>query len=418
MTVHDGINWRQAYTLYLNHALSTWNARSYEFAAILFTASAYPEGLRAASLIGVSTSLAAICFGSVIGRWIDHGASRLRTLLATIAINRCAVVAACLLWFFIVGNQSNMEPRTESDGETPGSTAILQGTMKTVAFSLLLFLGIIESLSRKANVISIERDWVPVLAPVATPGGYTLTHVNAMMARVDMICKLIAPIVVSWFLSAVSIRVGVVIVALTNGISFTAELWSARKLWNQCPQLSEPKTTQTSDDSHDPVNPNGFSLTSSIEKASALPAAFLDSLKLYFGSSVCAPSLAMCVTHASILSVTSITVVFLLDSGYSLRLVTVGEAMSAMFELSSTLFVPLVVRRITTAIAPSVDAEFDTVADEEEDDESLAKSPVGEDRVQFQGVDAAISRVGLSGILGMASVLVSRTRISRILSMV
>jgi iron-regulated transporter 1 len=129
-----------------------------------------------------------------------------------------------------------------------------------------------------------------------------------MMARVNMICKLIAPIVVSWFLSAFSIRLGVVVVALTNSISFTAELWSAGKLWNQCPQLSEWKTGQTPDSSHDPMSPNGFSLNSSIEKTSASPADFLDSLKLYFDSNVCAPSLAMCVTHASILSVTSITV--------------------------------------------------------------------------------------------------------------
>jgi iron-regulated transporter 1 len=230
MRLHDGMNRRQAYTLYINHALSTWNARSYEFAAVLFTASAYPDGLRAASLIGVSTSLAAICFGSAIGRWIDHGTSRLRTLLTTITINRFAIVAACLLWFFIVGGQPRFEPVTQSDGKSSGSTAILHDTMKTVTFSLLLLLGIIESLSRKANVISIERDWVPILAPVTTPGGYTLTHVNAMMVRVDMICKLIAPIAISWFLSVVSTRAGVVVVALINGVGFTAELWSAGKL--------------------------------------------------------------------------------------------------------------------------------------------------------------------------------------------
>lgn len=400
MGVHDEMNRCQAYTLYLNHALSTWNARSYEFAAILFTASAYPEGLRAASLVGISTSLAAICFGSAIGRWIDHGASRLRTLLATIAINRCAIVAACLLWFFIVGRQASKEPGTETDGEASGSTSILHGTMKTVAFSLLLLLGIIESLSRKANVISIEQDWVPVLAPVATPGGYTLTHINAMMARVDMICKLIAPIAVSWFLSAVSTRVGVVVVALTNGFSFAAELWSAKKLWNQCPWLSERKTVQTPDNPHHPASENGFSLKSSIEKASTLPAAYLESLKFYFSSDVCMPSLAMCVTHASVLSITSVTVVFLLDSGYSLRLVTAGEAFSALFEISSTLFMPFAVRRMMSTMTPQ----------EEEDDDVLAKSPILENAAQFQSVDVAISRIGLSGVVSMASVLVGITQ--------
>lgn len=37
------------YNLFLCHFLSTWNARSYEFASVLFTAAAFPEGLSAAS---------------------------------------------------------------------------------------------------------------------------------------------------------------------------------------------------------------------------------------------------------------------------------------------------------------------------------------------------------------------------------
>jgi solute carrier family 40 (iron-regulated transporter), member 1 len=59
----------QAYTLYLCHFLSTWNARSYEFAAasfqnvcfppllihcqVVFTATAFPDGLRASSFMQV-----------------------------------------------------------------------------------------------------------------------------------------------------------------------------------------------------------------------------------------------------------------------------------------------------------------------------------------------------------------------------
>ncbi|KAI9876617.1 MAG: hypothetical protein M1830_006054 [Pleopsidium flavum] len=40
----------QAWNLYTTHMLSTWNARTYEFAAILFTASAYPDTLLASSI--------------------------------------------------------------------------------------------------------------------------------------------------------------------------------------------------------------------------------------------------------------------------------------------------------------------------------------------------------------------------------
>ncbi|KAI1476151.1 hypothetical protein K445DRAFT_18104 [Daldinia sp. EC12] len=46
----NGLTRAQALNLYVSHAFSTWNARGYEFAAILFTAAAYPDTLVAAAL--------------------------------------------------------------------------------------------------------------------------------------------------------------------------------------------------------------------------------------------------------------------------------------------------------------------------------------------------------------------------------
>jgi iron-regulated transporter 1 len=280
--------------------------------------------------------------------------------------------------------------------------------MKTMTFSVLLLLGMIESLSRNANVITMERDWVPVLAPVVMPTGYTLAHVNAMMARIDMSCKLIAPIAVSWFLSAVSIRSGVVTMALINGISFGAELWSAIQLWNQCPQLSEKKTAQISDHSDLPINHNHLNSPKFSVKVTSFITGYIASLKLYFGSSVWMPSLAMCVTHASILSITSVTVVFLLHSGYSLRLVTMGEALSAVFELSSTFLVPFKVQKVSRRLATMASYEFSAVPQDEEDDiKQESPADVAPDE-QSRYVDIAITHVGRSGILTMVFTLVSK----------
>lgn len=325
----------QAYTLYICHALSTWNARSYEFAAILFVAAAYPEGMRAASLSGISTSLAAIAFGSAIGHWIDRGTSRLRTLVTTIIVNRLTIVSSCLFWLLIV-----------SDAEQE-SSSVLHGPTKTVAFSILLGLGVVESLSRKANLISLERSWVPVLCPSCTES-YTLTAVNAIMARIDMVCKMVAPISISWFLSAIpSMKLAIGILAVLNILSLGLEWLSAHSLWkmssglraqHQSVQRDEIQTLDKMDGSESPI----FSL---IRQILSWEPAYIYSLKLYFASEVWAPSLSMCITHTSILSVTGVTVVFLLDSGYSLQLVNIGQTASAFCELSSTFIIPIVVRR-------------------------------------------------------------------------
>lgn len=53
----DAVTTEVAYTLYLCHLLSTWNARMYEFAAVVFTAAAFPKDLVASSVLYVLLSL-------------------------------------------------------------------------------------------------------------------------------------------------------------------------------------------------------------------------------------------------------------------------------------------------------------------------------------------------------------------------
>lgn len=403
MGIHHGLNRGQAYTLYLNHALSTWNARSYEFAAVLFTASAFPEGLRAASLVGISNSLAAILFASAIGRWIDRGTSRLKTLLTTISVNRLAILVACLLWFIIVGDQPQGPTKDGDLAEVTQEQGEGWVMVRMIAFTILLVLGIVEGLSRKANVISIERDWVPVIAPVWTPTDYTLTHVNAMMSRIDIICKLSAPIAVSGFLSVLSTRVGVFAVLIMNALSFIAELRTARNLWDQCPQLAEPKMNPDIDEPHTLSSRTIFNFNT--RSVHSFMVNYLEAIYVFFDSDIWMPALAMCVTHASILSVTGITIVFFLDSGYSLRLVTGAEALSTVFEFGSTLLYPFAVQRLVQASSPT--PRFAAVPqDDEDDDIQLAKTGSNIQEAEAQGLDLAISRVGLSGSIGMASVLV------------
>jgi len=400
MAAHHGLKRWQAYILYLNHALTTWNARTYGFAAVIFTASAYPDGLRAASLIGISTSLATILFASSIGRWIDHGTSRLKTLLATISINRLSAISAYLLWFFIVDDHE----QNTKEGAQPW-----WNTLKTTLFSTLLVLGIVESLSRKANVISIERDWVPVLAKATSATGYSLTHVNAMISRIDIMCKLLAPIAMSGFLSIVSIRVGVLAVLVTNVLSFIVEVWSARLLWEQCPELAkrnEPECdTMHSYSSRPKFNVRSWSLYS-------FTLGYFEAFSRYFDSDIWLASFAMCVTHASILSATGVTIVFFLDAGYSLQLVTAVEALSAFFELISTLLYPFAVKKLARSSSPISSITTVTAnAEDLEDDLQLVKTSSHAEELETELVDSAISRMGLSGIMSMVTLLVSQRSI-------
>jgi iron-regulated transporter 1 len=182
------------------------------------------------------------------------------------------------------------------------------------------------------------------------------------------------------------------------------EVWSALHLWTLCPQLAEKRTA---DHSNHPVghDDKNHAKQSFIE-------AYIGNLKLYFASSVWRPSLAMTMTHASILSITSVTVVFLLHSGYSLQLVTVGEALSAVCELSSTFLVPRKVQKVSHRLATVAGYEFSAVPqDEEEDPKAESRAVAFDDQSRY--VDVAVSHVGWSGILTMAFTLVSPKFLTR-----
>ena len=315
---------------------------------------------------GITTSLALILFASSIGRWIDHAPSRLRTLLTTVTVNRIVVIIACFCWVVIItqdgrkGNISPPDPSASVDRPRPLSV----GGFKDTIFLLILALGVIERLSRLANLISIERDWVPVLATtVESDKGlapYDLTQLNAAMSRIDLICKLGAPIVMSMFMSATrSSRLGAVAMIALNCVSWPLEYWTARTVWQDSTRLREKKAE----------NPTACAETEDVEPGRSLEYACVAlwvpfynvvgrvsswirqyglSLKLYFATDIWMASLAVTGLHFSILVFSGTLTVFLVNSGFSLMLVTWAEIFSAMFELGSTYVFPWGVRLLAT----------------------------------------------------------------------
>jgi hypothetical protein len=187
---------------------------------------------------GIITTLASICFSASIGRWIDHEPNRLKTLLSTITTNRLSAIAACVFWVFIVGggNADLQERYLAAEPLVSPISSTVTGIWKGGFFGAVLLLGVFEKLSGAANMISMERDWV---VTVAAPDGhaYDLTRLNAAMRRIDLVCKLVAPIVLSVIISASgSVQIGVLVVGGMSAASWTVEWWCARRV---CPLWAE-----------------------------------------------------------------------------------------------------------------------------------------------------------------------------------
>lgn len=249
--------------------------------------------------------------------------------------------------------------------------------LKIGLFAVAVFLSIIERLSRTANLLSIERDWIPAMA-TPMPGmkdGETskhgLTQINAVMSRIDLICKLLSPIALSAFTSAVeSVRVVIVALLILNVVTWPMETWSAARVWRSNRRLREPKAAvigvadMRSLDSGPQVlgeyggnslKDEGSGWQQSRQRAyqviqttyKGVAMWLLDykcNIQIYFAYSVWLPSIALSTLHFSVLNYSPTLTVYLLNSGFALNFITVAKALSAIAELASTFFTPSGVR--------------------------------------------------------------------------
>ena len=68
--------------------------------------------------------------------------------------------------------------------------------------------------------------------------------------------------------------------------------------------------------------------------------AYVGDLGFYFGTSVCIPSVCAAIPHASVLTFSGTMITYLLNTGYSLNMVTGAKASGAVFEIGSTFIFP------------------------------------------------------------------------------
>ncbi|KAL2067360.1 hypothetical protein VTL71DRAFT_1785 [Oculimacula yallundae] len=382
---NHGMGRSQAHDLYISHFLSTWNVRTYEFAAIIFTANAYPDTLSAAAIRGIVRTLASICFSSTVGRWVDRNPNRLKTLLSTISANRGAVLCASMLWNFIVTSN----PASPSGVVHRESGIHAPGILKDGIFTTILLLGIIEALSASGNMLSMERDWI---VTAASPHGqaYDLTHLNSVMRRIDLVCKLVAPILISVIISATNTRLGVLIVGAMSAISWPLEIYCAKRVWSRNPQLQAPKICRAEESEETEVL-RPVSVGSRLLQALQL---YTQDFKDYFSSTVWIPSLALALLHLSALSYSATFITFLLSTGFSLQLITIARAVGSVVEISSTVVAPVGVRYLGKARNHGRFRGRDILA--EGDAETLLEFDGVEDREW--STETGLERLGLWGL--------------------
>ncbi|KAK3333419.1 Ferroporti-1 [Cercophora scortea] len=323
--IKKGLLWR----LYVSHFLSTWNMRSYEFTVILLFVKAYPNTLLPTSIRGILTNGATLLLSPAIGRWVDRNASRFHTIKITILVQRAAIVAGCILWILLFST-----PLASPQAILP---LHLHHLSKITIVALLMILGIIERICAVGNTLVMERDWVPTIASeVSDP---PLHQLNAVMRRIDLVSKILAPV----FVSVIYIRDPLylaAITAVTNLATVGIELATARSAWDRCNVLKlarEPKATPESDDNITPDNNEATPPTDNVNTTNTN----LKGLHLYFKSDVYLASLSTALQSLSVLSLSGPMTAYLLMLHYSPSLITTARSAISLIEILSTILFPL-----------------------------------------------------------------------------
>lgn len=307
--------------LYVSHFLSTCNSRVFEFGSVLYLASIFPGTLLPMSVYAMVRGVSAIMLSSLLGQYIDRE-DRLKVVRLSIVLQRLAVAASCLIFFLL------QRARQADQGLRSGLLA------------LLVALACVEKLASIMNLVSVERDWVVV---VAKDDVTALRSMNSQMRRIDLVCKLFGPFFIG-VVDGISTETAILANLAMNCISVMIEYFSIAKVYHQVPELQRPKTTPslTPELEHSPERGRALPWTS---VARAVKMAGRD-MVLYLRHPALMASMACALLYLTVLTFSGQMVTYLLAAGYTPTQIAAARTVSVTFEVLATWAGPWLIGRI------------------------------------------------------------------------
>ncbi|KAI9048413.1 hypothetical protein LZ554_007249 [Drepanopeziza brunnea f. sp. 'monogermtubi'] len=317
--------WWKIYGL---HFLFMWNIRTFEYVSIVLVASAFPDSLTAASIRGIVSTLSSILFASSVGSWIDKSSNRTTPLRISIIVNHGAVVLTYLAWI--------LWPAVAEHDST---------FARNTLFVAILVLDVLQVLSATGNSLSLSRDCIPVLADSTSP--HTLTQVNAVIARVNLFCKIASPSLLPIIVNAYSRSTWISIVALSTVVVWTAEMYCLKHVSRENPRLTLSKDQDFPLDGALEEEVYGREASFILKAHSLLYQGPAFRLRHFFSIAVWPASITMAFLYLTVLVYSAALITYLLHSGVPLSVVTLARTSGSLMGFVATFTTPVVSRYLT-----------------------------------------------------------------------
>uniref|UniRef100_A0A0D9WR84 Solute carrier family 40 member n=1 Tax=Leersia perrieri TaxID=77586 RepID=A0A0D9WR84_9ORYZ len=305
--------------LYVGHFLARWGARMWEFSVGLYMIRIWPGSLLLTAVYGVVEASAVAALGPMVGAVVDRLAYlhtlRLWLLVQSLSFAVAGVSVTVLLLF---------------DG----------GVIAFPAFVALVVVtnvaGALAALSTLAGTILIEREWVVVIA-----GGKPeteLTRINSVIRRIDLSCKLLAPVLSGFIISFVSMEASAASLAAWNLAAVWVQYLLFVSVYSGFPSLSSPTRVPSIAGAGADESPSSIS--------SIIPC--WESWVVYGRQEVFLPGLALSFLYFTVLSFGSLMTAALDWKGIPAYVISLARGVSAVVGIAATWAYPAARARLST----------------------------------------------------------------------
>ncbi|KAJ7217326.1 Ferroporti-1 [Mycena pura] len=207
---------------YYNSLLSSaWGDRTAEFALYLYLILYFKDTLLPSSIFGFSMTLTGILFSAYAGSLVDK-VPKLTVVRWSIFLQKLSALSA---YACVAGL------RTVIDRFSFASWSI---------FSLLVLSGCVLHFSNIIISIAVERDWT---ACISEGSSSTLAKVNKYLRQINLLCKLLAPLFVSFLTVTFDSKdgtpsVSIAVLASISALSMAFEMYWIQIVYSRFPVLA------------------------------------------------------------------------------------------------------------------------------------------------------------------------------------
>ncbi|CAL1582665.1 unnamed protein product [Knipowitschia caucasica] len=209
------------FLIYMGHALSTWGDRMWNFAVAVFLVELYGNSLLLTAVYGLVVAGSVLLLGAIIGDWVDKN-PRLKVAQTSLIVqNSCVIVCGVLLMAVFQFKEQ--------------LAVMYNGWILTTCYVMVIAIANIANLASTAMSITIQRDWVVV---VAGQDSSKLADMNATVRIIDQLTNILAPMLVGQVMAFGSHFIGCGFISGWNLVSMCVEYALLWKVYQKTPALA------------------------------------------------------------------------------------------------------------------------------------------------------------------------------------